>query len=147
MKKMIEKTKEIQASKDKVWNVLLEDEYNRIWMAEFMEGSHAKTDWIVGHKVRFLDNNDNGIVGRIITKQPYDIIEMEYDGEVVNGEDNLDSEMAQQMKGATEKYYLSEENGVTTLNVKVDMDATYYDMMSEAWDKAMDKIEELSISV
>ncbi|MFT3795289.1 hypothetical protein [Flavobacterium sp.] len=123
------------------------DAYNRIWMAEFMEGSHAKTDWIVGHKVRFLDNNDNGIVGRILTKQPYEAIEMEYDGEVKNGEDDLDSEMGKAMKGARENYYLSESDGVTTLKVEVDMDQQWMDMMSVAWDKALEKIEELSISV
>ena len=145
--KTMQKSKEINAPKEKVWNVLLEDEYNRIWMAEFMEGSHAKTDWIVGHKVRFLDNNNNGLVGRIITKQPYDTIEMEYDGEVKNGEDDLDSEMAQQMKGSRENYYLSEHNGVTTLKVEVDMGDDWYQMMSDAWDKALDKIDELAISV
>lgn len=145
--KTIQKTKEINAPKEKVWNVLLEDEYNRIWMAEFMEGSHAKTDWIVGHKVRFLDNDNNGLVGRILTKQPYDVIEMEYDGEVKNGEDDFDSEMAQQMKGSRENYYLSESNGVTTLKIEVDMGDDWIDMMSAAWDKALDKIEELSISV
>lgn len=145
--KKIEKTKEINAPKEKVWNVLLEDAYNRIWMAEFMEGSHAKTDWIVGHKVRFLDNNDNGIVGRIVTKQPYDVIEMEYDGEVKNGEDIFDSDMAKSIKGSRENYYLSESKGVTTLKVEVDMDPDWFDEMSKAWDKALEKIEELSISV
>lgn len=145
--KTIQKTKEISAPKEKVWNVLLEDEYNRIWMAEFMEGSHAKTDWIVGHKVRFMDNDNNGLVGRIITKQPYDVIEMEYDGEVKNGVDDFDSEMAQQMKGSRENYYLSESNDVTTLKIEVDMADDWIDMMSEAWDRALVKIEELSISV
>lgn len=145
--KTIKKTKEIGAPKEKVWNVLLEDDYNRIWMAEFMEGSHAKTDWIVGHKVRFLDNDNNGLVGRIITKQPYDAIEMEYDGEVKNGEDDFESEMAQQMKGSRENYYLSESDGVTTLKIEVDMGDDWIDMMSAAWDKALEKIEELSISI
>lgn len=145
--KTIQKTKQIRAPKEKVWNVLLEDAYNRIWMAEFMEGSHAKTDWIVGHKVRFLDNDNNGIVGRILTKQPYDAIEMEYDGEVRNGEDDFDSDMAKAMKGSRENYYLSEENGITTLRVEVDMGDDWYDMMSLAWDKALVKIDELAISV
>jgi hypothetical protein len=145
--KTIHKTKQINATKDKVWNVLLEDEYNRIWMSEFMEGAHAKTDWIVGHKVRFLDNDNNGLIGRIITKQPYDAIEIEYDGAVKNGEDDLESEMAKAMKGSHENYYLSEENGVTTLKIESDMDENHIEMMSAAWDKALEKIDELSISV
>lgn len=145
--KTIHKEKQINAPKDKVWNVLLEDAYNRIWMAEFMEGSHAKTDWIVGHKVRFMDNDGNGIVGTIVEKQPYDLIKMVYEGEIRNGKDDLESEMAKAMKGVRENYFLSEENGVTTLKIEVDMGEDWYQMMSDAWDKALDKIEELSISV
>jgi len=145
--KTIQKTKHINAPKEKVWNVLLEDAYNRIWMAEFMEGSHAETDWIEGHKVRFLDNDSNGIVGTIKTKQPYDKVEMVYHGEVKNGQDDLDSEMGKAMNGSRENYYLSEENGVTTLQIEVDMGEDWIDMMSAAWDKALEKIEELSISI
>lgn len=145
--KTIKKTIQIDAPKEKVWNVLLEDDYNRIWMAEFMEGSHAKTDWIVGHTVRFLDAKNSGIVGKIAAKQPYDLIEIVYDGEVKNGEDDFESDSAKAMKGAKENYYLSEENGVTTLSIESDMDDSYADMMSVAWDKALDKIGELSISI
>ena len=145
--KTIKKTKTIHALKEKVWNVLLEDEFNRIWMSEFMEGAHAVTDWIVGHKVRFLDVDNNGIVGRIITKQPYDAVEIEYEGVVKNGADDLDSDMAKAMKGSRENYYLSEENGATTLKIESDMSADYIDMMSEAWDKALDKIAQLSMAV
>lgn len=145
--KTIKKTVKIEAPKEKVWNVLLEDDYNRIWMAEFMEGSHAKTDWIVGHKVRFLDSENNGIVGKIATKQPYDVIEIVYDGEVRNGEDDFESDSAKAMKGAKENYYLSEDNGTTTLSVESDMEERHFDMVSVAWDKALEKINELAISV
>lgn len=145
--KIIRKTIEIEAPKEKVWSVLLEDNYNRIWMAEFMEGSHAVTDWIVGHKVRFLDSNNNGIVGTITAKQPYDKIEMVYEGEVRNGEDDLESDMGKAMNGSRENYYLSETNGVTTLNIEVDMAEEWCDMMAAAWDKALVKIQELSVSI
>lgn len=145
--KEIKKTKTIAAPKEKVWNVLLEDDYNRIWMAEFMAGSHAETDWIVGHKVRFMDSDKNGIVGRIAAKQPYNLIDIEYDGEVVQGEDVFDTPGANAMKGMHEIYRLSQVGNETTLDVSVEMGAEYHDMMSEAWDRALEKIEELAISV
>ncbi len=126
---------------------MLEDRYNRIWMAEFMEGSHARTDWIVGHKVRFVDNDNNGIVGTIKTKQPYDAVEIVYHGEVRNGQDDLESEMARSLNGTRENYYLSESDGVTTLRVEVDMHDDWYQMMDEAWDRALVKINDLSISL
>lgn len=145
--KTIQKTITIDAPKEKVWNVLLEDAYNRIWMGEFMEGSHAQTDWIAGHKVRFLDAKNNGIVGKIAAKQPYDLVKIVYDGEVKNGQDDFESDGAKAMKGARENYYLSEKDGVTTLSVESDMAESYFDKMSVAWDKALGKISELSISI
>lgn len=143
----IQKTKQINASREKVWTVLLEDTYNRIWMAEFMEGAHAQTDWIVGHKVRFLDKDDNGIVGTIKSKQPYDLIEMVYQGEVRGGQDDYDSEMGKAMNGSRENYYLSEDDGVTTLKIEVDMGEDWYEIMDQAWDRALVKIQELSVSI
>ncbi len=72
---------------------------------------------------------------------------MEKKIEVKNGADDLDSDMAKAMKGSRENYYLSEENGATTLKIESDMSADYIDMMSEAWDKALDKIAQLSMAV
>ena len=42
--KMIIKDIDINASKEKVWNVLFDDATYRIWAASFMPGSYAVTD-------------------------------------------------------------------------------------------------------
>ncbi|MGZ5242489.1 MAG: SRPBCC family protein [Bacteroidia bacterium] len=144
--KPIEKTIEINAPKEKVWDVLVKDELNRQWYAEFSEGSHAQTDWQEGSKVRFVDNSNNGIVGRIIESKPYESIVIEYDGEVKNGEDDLESDTAKAMKGASESYKLSSKNGLTILNARLDMDEKYHDMMNKAWDRAAVKLRQLAES-
>ncbi|RYD82837.1 MAG: SRPBCC domain-containing protein [Sphingobacteriales bacterium] len=142
--KPIEKTIEINAPKERVWDVLIKDELNRQWYAEFMEGSHAVTDWKQGSKVRFLDNDKNGILGRIVENKPYESIVIEYDGEVKNGQDDLESEAAIAMKGTQEIYKLRSENGKTILDARAEMDENFYDMMAAAWDKAAVKIKELA---
>lgn len=142
--KAIEKTIEINAPAARVWDVLVKDELNRQWYAEFMEGSHAQTDWKLGSEARFLDNDNNGIVGRIIESNPHESIVIEYDGEVKNGEIDLESEGAKAMKGTHESYKLSSQNGATVLDVKVDMHESYYDMMNEAWDRAAAKLKQLA---
>ena len=144
--KTIKKTITIAAPKEKVWNVLVEDELNRLWFAEFSAGSHAITDWIEGHKVTFVDDSNKGIIGKIAEKHPYEMLSITYDGIYIDGEEDFDSEEAQKVKGAYEKYFLTEENGTTTLSIESDMGEEYFDMMSGAWDKALEKIETLSLT-
>jgi len=144
--KTIEKSILIEAHKEKVWNVLLEDELNREWFSEFSAGSHAETDWIEGHKVVFSDDSKRGIIGKIEAKQPYEYLSIAYDGLYDNGEEDFDSEEAQKVKGTFERYYLSEENGHTRLKIESDMPEEHFEYMSKAWDKALEKIESLSLT-
>ncbi|CAN5507420.1 hypothetical protein BH23BAC1_BH23BAC1_24520 [soil metagenome] len=140
----IKKSIEIDAPKEKVWEVLQEDQYTRNWYAEFKEGSHAVTDWKEGSKALFLDNEGNGMIGRIITKKPFEIISIEYDGFIMGGVEDYESEGARATKGTKETYRLSGTNGKTKLDIESDMGKDWFDSMSEAWDRALEKIKELS---
>ena len=140
----VKKSIEINAPKEKVWDILLQDNFTRIWYAAFSEGSHAETDWQLGSKAVFTDNSGCGIFGEIVENKTAEVISIEYQGEVVNGEEVYTSEAAEAIKGSHETYRLSENNGVTKLDISVDMGAEYYEMMSKAWDEALAKIKELA---
>lgn len=144
MKKITKKIV-INAPKEKVWNVLVEDELNRLWLSEFSKGSHAITDWIEGHKIVFSDDSNRGIVGKIEQKHPYEMISIVYEGFHADGKEDYESAEALKFKDTHEKYFLFEADGVTTLLVELDMPEEYHDMMSKAWDKALPKIEMLSL--
>lgn len=143
--KVIRKSIEIAASKEKIWDVLLKDHYGRIWMGIFSPGSHAITDWKLGSKVTFTDDTSSGgVFGRIIIKEAYNIISFEYDGILDNGKEDSESEQAKPWVGTHETYRLSKEGDKTLLEIEVDMTDDFYEMMSEQWDKALLKIEELA---
>jgi uncharacterized protein YndB with AHSA1/START domain len=142
--KVIKKSIEINAPKEEVWKTLILDERNAIWYAAFSEGTHAETDWQVGSKVVFKDASQSGIIGVITENKPNEMLSIEYNGVVVEGKEDFESELAQAMNGFKELYWLKEENGVTKLDVQSDMGAEYYQMMSEQWDKAMLQIKSLS---
>jgi len=144
--KIIKKSINLQAPKEKVWDVLINDKFTRIWYAEFSEGSHADTDWKVGSKVTFTDHSMSGIVGRVIANNPYEIISVEYEGLVKDGVEDYESKAAKNMKGGRETYRLSEMDGVTHLLVEGegDMPSDFFESMSGLWDKALMKIKELS---
>jgi uncharacterized protein YndB with AHSA1/START domain len=142
--KTIKKQIDINASKENVWEALTKDELNKIWYAEYSEGTTAKTDWQVGSKVTFVDSSGSGIIGKIIESKPGGLLSIEYTGVVENGAENYENEGAQQVKNTFEIYKLSENNGVTHLDISSDMGEEYFEMMDAAWDRAMEKIKELA---
>lgn len=142
----IKKSITINAPKEKVWEVLINDEFTRIWYASFSEGTHAETDWQIGSKAVFTDNSKCGIVGRIIENKPNELISIEYMGVVMDGVEDYDSETANEVKGGVETYHLLENDGNTHLAISCDMGEKYFDTMSLEWDKALQKIKELSVT-
>lgn len=145
--KTIRKEIEITAPKEKVWTVLLDDTYNKDWYALFSEGTTAQSDWIEGHKITFTDKSNNGMVGTIARKKPYEKLSFVFDGLVVNGTEDYDSEIAKQFKGAEETYRLESKGDNTILSISADMDEEMYDEMDRKWETALQRISELSHAV
>ena len=136
---------DIQAPKEKVWNVLVDDKLTREWYAVFGEGIYAETDWKIGSKALFLGNDRSGLATRIIENKPCEILSVEYEG-IVNkgGIEDYDSDMAKMIKGGHETYRLSAHGAITNLSISGDMSEDMYDSMASSWDKAMLKIKELA---
>lgn len=142
--KTIHQSIPIDASKEKVWSVLFEDQYARFWYAEFSPGTHAVTNWKQGSKASFIDDKGDGLLGKIVINRPYEKLAIEYQGEVRKGIEDVDSPAAQVVKGGLETYTLTEEKGKILLSIAADMGDDYYDMMYSAWTKALSKIKELA---
>lgn len=144
----IKKNINIQASPEKVWKVLLDDTFSRTWYQHFSEGSHAITTWEEGSKAIFKDNSGMGMISRVISNKPNSLLDIEYEGVLTAaGEEDYDSAYAQQVKGGRETYTLTGDNESTHLAISSDMDETYFDQMSAAWDKALDNIKSLAESL
>jgi len=142
--KTIKKSILIQASGEKIWDVLTLDRYTRDWYSVFSPGSYAVTDWKPGSKVLFLDQSNNGMVATVAESIPGKSLIVEYTGVVYNGKEDTVSAEAQQYKGGRESYRLTEEQGATRLDISSDMDESMFDMMSEKWEKAFDRLKELA---
>ena len=142
--KTIKKTITIPAPKEKVWDVLINDKFLRIWYSEFGEGVYAETDWKVGSKAVFKDKAGEGLVSKVIQNKPNELLSMEFQGIIVKGKEDYESEIARAVKGGKEIYQLKEQGGATQLAIETDMEESMYDSMSEAWDNALVEIKELS---
>ncbi len=142
--KRISKSIDINASSETVWNTLFMPESYKKWAAEFSPDSEVISTWEEGSKAIFKDKTNSGLVGIITKNVPTEIMAIEYIAELRNDVENTESPEAQEIKGAIEKYILSEKDGITFLAIECDIPERYYDMMSAAWDKALMKIKELA---
>lgn len=140
----IKKGIDINAPKEKVWEVLLKDEYTRNWYSEFSPGSHADTDWKVGSKAIFTDHSKRGMISRVIANNPAEELAVEYEGFIDNGIEDFESEGAKAMKGGIERYKLSGANGNTHLDIESDMGEPWVETMDKQWDNALQKIKKLA---
>lgn len=145
-KVIINKSIDIDASKEKVWNVLTIDEMTRSWYTAFNMGSYAETDWKQGSKVVFKDGTGNGMIGRITASVPGKIISTEFTGMLVNGVEDYESEDAKNIKGYKETYHISGEGNKSTLSIEQKTSDEYGDMMQTMWDKALPLIKQLAES-
>lgn len=134
----------IDAPREKVWNILWNDETYRSWTSVFSEGSRAETDWKKGSKVLFLDGSNQGMVSTIAENIPYEYMSIKHLGTVHDGVEDLDSEETKAWAGALENYTLTSKDGKTELTVDIDITDDYKDYFMKTWPLAMDKIKELS---
>ncbi len=144
MIKTIKKSIDINAPKEKVYRLLIDDSATREWYAEFNPGAYADTDWKQGSDVMFKDGEGNGIAGKIIENTPGKAIVIEFDAMVSQGKINKDGEELKEFAGTREEYHLSQQGNATRLDISSDMTEEYYDMMSEKWDKALQVLKRMA---
>ncbi len=140
---------EINAPREKVWDVLFGEKTYPIWTTAFSEGSSVQTDWKKGSKALFLDSNNRGMVSKIVENVPNEFMSIEHLGMYDNGVEDYDSEHVKSWAGAKENYTLTDLGGKTHLDIFMEMDESeenkqMIDMFAEMWPKALAKVKELA---
>jgi uncharacterized protein YndB with AHSA1/START domain len=130
---------DINAPKEKVWDILWTDESYRAWTSVFHEGSHAKSDWKEGSRIYFVDNDGSGMFSIIDKLVPNEQMTFKHLGEVKNGE-----EITTEWAGAEESYFLNSNNGSTALSVTVEMSEEFCGYFENTFPKALQLVKQLS---
>ncbi|NNE77837.1 MAG: SRPBCC domain-containing protein [Pricia sp.] len=133
----------IAAPRERVWQVLWNDETYRKWTAVFMEGSWADTDWQEGSQVLFLNADGEGMIARIAENKPNEFMGIEHLGVVKDGKTDMESEELQGWIGARENYTLEELGDQTELIVEMDITEAYLDYFIKVWPQALQKVKSL----
>lgn len=142
-------TIDIQASKEKVWQTMLDLDTYKQWAEPFYPGSYYDGSWEKGSEIKFLaefEGKFGGVYGKIAESKLYEYVSVEYFGEVVDGQVITDSPTAKRWHGAFENYTFTENNGVVTVDVElieVGMDPESVKMFDDMWPKALAKLKAL----
>lgn len=131
----------INANPKRVWDTLITDETYRIWTAPFHEGSHFVGSWAKGSEIMFLGPDENGNLGGMFSiieeNELHTFISIKHLGVIKNGKPDTTSKEAIEWKPSYERYYFSEENGVTTLKSELEVPEKYKSMFEDMFSKAM----------
>ena len=142
--KAIKKSIAINATPERIWDVITKDQYTHQWYAEFSEGTQAHTDWKLGSKAIFTDRSKNGMIAKVKENTPGELLSLEYTGLYSEGKEDYDSPEAKRFKGGHETYRLEKDHEAMLLKISSDVDEKQHDSMAEFWDKALEKIRELA---
>ncbi|HSD15485.1 MAG TPA: hypothetical protein VLB74_12615 [Flavobacterium sp.] len=142
--KKIKFTVVIGASKEKVWNVLWNDDTYQKWTSVFSEGSKAVSDWKEGSKIHFLDANNNGMFSMIDKRVENEIMNFKHIGNVKDGVEQPLDAATEIWSGSMENYALSETDGITTLKTEMDIIEDYQDFFNEKFPLALDLVKKMA---
>lgn len=135
----------INAPREKVWNVLWDQELYKEWTSPFAEGSYAETDnWKEGSEVLFLGPGGDGMVSRVASNKKNEFMSFKHLGVVKNGVEDTESESVKGWAGAFENYTLTENNGKTQLDIDMDANDDFKDYFLKTWPVALEKVKELA---
>jgi len=141
-------TKEIDATAQKVWDTLWNPATYSKWTSAFNPddpaGGSMQTDWQVGGKTLFLGSSGSGMVATIKSiDEPYGLV-CEHLGEVTDGWEDIRSEEVKSWAGSLEEYYLTEQNGITTLRASVQTPDEGVEAMDRGFTEGLEEVKRLA---
>jgi uncharacterized protein YndB with AHSA1/START domain len=136
----------INASQEKVWYSLWDDQNYRHWVSVFCEGSYAISDWQEGSKIYFLDQNGSGMNSLVAINQPFETMLFRHMGELKEYVELPETEASKAWSGAEERYELKTNNGITNVTVTIDLVEKYIDYFNETFPKALEQLKGIAES-
>ncbi|HLO45964.1 MAG TPA: SRPBCC domain-containing protein [Leadbetterella sp.] len=137
----------INATREKVWNTMLQDTTYRIWTKEFAEGSHYEGSWEKGSEIHFLgpdeDGNLGGMYSRIKENVEYEFISIEHLGMISKGIIDTTSEEVKKWTPSFENYILLPKENQTELLVEMNTTAEFVPMFEEMWPRALKSLKNI----
>ncbi len=135
---------EINASKERVWKVLWDDQTLRDWANIIDEGTYMVGDLQEGNEVNFMSASGYGVTSRVEKLVPYERVSFRQIADIKTGADGSLEKREKQWAGGTEDYVLEEHHGKVTLTVTQDVPDELVDYFEKTLPKVLDRIKVLA---
>lgn len=132
----------INASKERVWNVMLDHETYQEWTRPFSPNSLYEGEWKESTYIKFIDVNRGGTKAYLEEVRPFDYIRAKHVA-VINkdgGEDTV-SDAAKKWVGTTETYTFNSVAGGTELLVETETHEDYEKMFNNCFPQALNVLK------
>ncbi len=138
----------INAPREKVWDIMLNEPTYSEWTKPFSEGGRFEGSWEEGSEIRFIGPDPNtgeegGMIARVRESRRPEFISLEHFGILKNGKVDTTSEEVKKWTPAFENYTFNQYDGVTEVIVEVDTADEYREMFEDMWPKALQKLKEI----
>lgn len=135
---------DVRAPARVVWDTMLAKDAYEQWTGAFHDGSTYEGSWDQGAEIRFVgpgdDGQTSGLVGTVIQSRTAELVSIRYDGEIQHGIVSHDSPIV----GMRESYAFTETDGVTTLEVELEVPDDWAPGMREMWGHAVIAVQRLA---
>ena len=133
---------DINATADKVWQILFEKDNNGVWLAALDEGTTFEGTWAEGSIMKFLDDKNNGMYNLVEKNVLHSELKMKHLGWIVDGQLN-----PMNWENSYVKYLLvANENG-TLLKGEINSLDEFVSFFESKYPKNFLNIKELAESV
>jgi uncharacterized protein YndB with AHSA1/START domain len=132
---------EINATKEKVWDTLWQDETLRQWASIIDPGTHMVGNLKEGNEIQFISGNGYGVTSLVEKLTPYEFLLLRHSADT---KDNGKREREKQWTGGKESYSLTEKNGTTTLTFTSDVPPELEEYFKVNYPKALERVKVLA---
>lgn len=150
MKKMTYSVK-INKDADSVYRMMLGlddvQTYNN-WTSAFNPTSTFNGSWEKGSRIFFVGTNaegkQEGMVTDVMANDPAKFVSLRHIGVLKDGKEITSGPEVEGWAGCMEEYRFTEQDGVTTVSVDVDVNEPYLDYFNETYPKALDRLRDMA---
>lgn len=136
---------EINASKEKVWEVLWSDRTFRDWASIIDEGTYREGALQEGHEIHFISSvSGYGVASKVEDFILYKKVSLRQIADVKIDKDGVIEKRDQQWTGGIESYELEESNGKVTLSVTQDVPQELVEYFETKLPQALERVKVLA---
>lgn len=135
-------TIEIHASKEKVWSTLFDDATFRDWGSIIDEGQYKVGEMKEGNEIQFMSSeNGYGVTSLVEKLIPNEFVSFR---QMADTKENGQQEREKEWTGGAESYSLSEQDGMTTVTIEIDVPDGLEELFEDRFPKALLRVKALA---